>query len=129
MIRLRGGPLSIHIKGLDELQLTHDNIMMESCNTSFQVHFQSNAKDFANHYNIAQAITAPVWQSPSTHRFCLDNVCGRKRASRCFSTRQTSARVLSSHATNPRASTSASAGCAIRWSNCFTIRSHVSVPS
>jgi CBS domain-containing protein len=60
VIRMRGGPLSIHIKGLDELHLTHDNIMMESCNTSFQVHFQSNAKEFANHYNIAQAITAPV---------------------------------------------------------------------
>jgi len=57
---LRGGPLSIHIKGLDELHLTHDNIMMESCNTSFQVHFQSNANEFANHYNVAQAITAPV---------------------------------------------------------------------
>ena len=60
VIRLRGGPLSIHIKGLDELHLTHDNIMMESCNTSFQLHFQSNASEFANHYNIAQAITAPV---------------------------------------------------------------------
>jgi len=60
VIRMRGGPLSIHIKGLDELQLTHDNIMMESCNTSFQVHFQSNAREFANHYNVAQAITAPV---------------------------------------------------------------------
>ncbi|MEO7970915.1 MAG: hypothetical protein ABI698_06410, partial [bacterium] len=34
VMRLRGGPLSIHIKGLDELQITHDNIMMESCNTS-----------------------------------------------------------------------------------------------
>jgi CBS domain-containing protein len=60
VIGMRGGPLSIHIKGLDELHLTHDNIMMEACNTSFQVHFQSNAKEFANHYNIAQAITAPV---------------------------------------------------------------------
>ena len=60
VIRLRGGPLSIHIKGLDELHLTHDNIMMESCNTSFQIHFQSNAEEFANHYNVAQAITAPV---------------------------------------------------------------------
>jgi len=60
VIRLRGGPLSIHIKGLDEVHLTHDNIMMESCNTSFQVHFQTNAKEFANHYNVAQAITAPV---------------------------------------------------------------------
>ncbi|HEY6659927.1 MAG TPA: CBS domain-containing protein [Pyrinomonadaceae bacterium] len=60
VIGMRGGPLTIHIKGLDELQLTHDNIMMESCNTSFQVHFQSNAKEFANHYNVAQAIAAPV---------------------------------------------------------------------
>ena len=60
VIRMRGGPLSIHIKGLDELHLTHDNIMMESCNTSFQIHFQSNAREFANHYNVAQAITAPV---------------------------------------------------------------------
>ena len=60
VIRLRGGPLSIHIKGLDELHLTHDNIMMESCNTSFQIHFQSTAHDFANDYNAAQAITAPV---------------------------------------------------------------------
>ncbi|HEY0728014.1 MAG TPA: hypothetical protein VGD38_08110, partial [Pyrinomonadaceae bacterium] len=60
VIGLRGGPLSIHIKGLDELQLTHDNIMMESCNTSFQVHFQSSPREFANHYNVAQAITAPV---------------------------------------------------------------------
>lgn len=60
VIRLRGGPLSIHIKGLDELHLEHDNIMMESCNTSFQIHYQSSAKEFTNHYNIAQAITAPL---------------------------------------------------------------------
>ena len=58
--QLRGGPFSIHIKGLDELQLTHDNMMMESCNTSFQVHFQVNPSEFVNTYNIAQAITAPV---------------------------------------------------------------------
>ena len=57
---LRGGPFSIHIKGLDELHLTHDNIMMESCNTSFQVHFQVDPADFVVTYNIAQAITAPV---------------------------------------------------------------------
>jgi hypothetical protein len=60
VMRLRGGPLSIHIKGLDELQITHDNIMMESCNTSFQIHFQTNPAEFAAHYNIAQAITAPL---------------------------------------------------------------------
>jgi CBS domain-containing protein/gamma-glutamyl:cysteine ligase YbdK (ATP-grasp superfamily) len=60
VIRLRGGPFAIHIKGVDELDIAHDNIMMESCNTSFQVHFQSNATDFVSHYNAAQAITAPV---------------------------------------------------------------------
>ncbi len=60
VIRLRGGPFSIHIKGLDELQITHDNIMMESCNTSFQIHFQTNPAEFAAHYNVAQAITAPL---------------------------------------------------------------------
>src|SRR6185503_8422996 len=27
VIGMRGGPFSIHIKGLDELQITHDNIM------------------------------------------------------------------------------------------------------
>jgi CBS domain-containing protein/gamma-glutamyl:cysteine ligase YbdK (ATP-grasp superfamily) len=60
VIGLRGGPLSIHIKGLDELHLNHDNIMMESCNTSFQVHFQSSATEFVSHYNLAQTMTAPI---------------------------------------------------------------------
>ena len=60
VIGLRGGPFSIHIKGLDELQISHDNIMMESCNTSFQVHFQTSPAEFVTHYNMAQAVTAPV---------------------------------------------------------------------
>ncbi|HSP61568.1 MAG TPA: hypothetical protein VLQ90_01150, partial [Pyrinomonadaceae bacterium] len=60
VIGLRGGPFSIHIKGLDELEITHDNIMMESCNTSFQVHFQTSPAQFTSHYNMAQAITSPV---------------------------------------------------------------------
>lgn len=60
VIRSRGGPLSIYIKGLDELHVTHDNIMMESCNTSFQIHYQTTADDFVSDYNLAQAITGPV---------------------------------------------------------------------
>lgn len=60
VIKLRGGPFNIHIKGLDEINITHDNIMMESCNTSFQIHFQVGAKEFAPLYNMAQLITAPV---------------------------------------------------------------------
>jgi CBS domain-containing protein len=58
--QLRGGPFLIHIKGIDELQIEHDNMMMESCNTSFQIHFQVGPREFASSYNIAQAITAPV---------------------------------------------------------------------
>src|SRR5438067_4566204 len=60
LTRMRGGPFSIHIKGVDELQIEHDNMMMESCNTSFQIHFQVGPREFANAYNVAQAITAPV---------------------------------------------------------------------
>ena len=60
---LRGGAFSIHIKGVDELYLEHDNVMMEACNTSFQVHLQVNALEFVPLYNFAQAITAPVLAS------------------------------------------------------------------
>src|SRR5918912_1510382 len=57
---LRGGPLSVHIKGLDEVQLTSDNIMLLSSNTSFQVHLQVSPAEFVPLYNMAQAVTAPV---------------------------------------------------------------------
>ncbi|MBT8319267.1 MAG: CBS domain-containing protein, partial [Gramella sp.] len=30
----------IHIKGVDELNLMHDSVMLEACNTSFQTHLQ-----------------------------------------------------------------------------------------
>jgi len=86
VIGLRGGPFSIHIKGLDELQITHDNIMMESCNTSFQVHFQTSPAEFASRYNMAQAITAPVLAAQLIPRSCLATGCGRRRGSRCSST-------------------------------------------
>jgi CBS domain-containing protein/gamma-glutamyl:cysteine ligase YbdK (ATP-grasp superfamily) len=57
---LRGGEFQFRIKGVDDLEMTHDNVMLESCNTSFQVHFQVGPKEFAPLYNLAQAITAPV---------------------------------------------------------------------
>ncbi|MDP6990345.1 MAG: glutamate-cysteine ligase family protein, partial [Planctomycetota bacterium] len=60
MTELRGGEFSTLIKGLDELHATHDNVMLEACNTSFQVHFQVGPDEFAALYNLAQAITAPV---------------------------------------------------------------------
>ena len=60
MNALRGGAYELHIKGVDELLLKHDSVMLEACNASFQVHFQVGAEEFANLYNIAQAIAAPV---------------------------------------------------------------------
>jgi len=58
--RLRGGPYELRIIGVDELSVTHDSVMLEACNTSFQVHFQVSAEDFADKYNVAQVVTAPV---------------------------------------------------------------------
>ncbi len=57
---LRGGTYDLHIKGIDELSVKHDSVMYESCNTSFQVHFQVGPEEFARLYNIAQAVTPPV---------------------------------------------------------------------
>ena len=60
MRQLRGGAFNVHIKGLDELQMTHDNVMLEACCTSFQVHLQVGAEEFARLYNWSQVITAPL---------------------------------------------------------------------
>ena len=60
LTRLRGGSFQPQIKGLDELHVTHDNILLEACNTSFQIHFQVGPSEFAQLYNLAQAVTAPV---------------------------------------------------------------------
>ena len=60
MNRLRGERYQFRIKGRDELIITHDNVMLEACNTSFQIHFQVDAENFVRLYNVAQAIAAPV---------------------------------------------------------------------
>ncbi len=56
----RGGAFQVDVKGLDELHMVHDNVMIEACNTSFQVHFQVAPHEFPRFYNLAQAITGPV---------------------------------------------------------------------
>lgn len=57
---LRGGKFQTLIKGVDEINVTHDNVMLEACNTSFQLHFQVGPSEFAKLYNVAQLVTAPV---------------------------------------------------------------------
>src|SRR5437867_2062944 len=44
MTELRGGPYEFRIKGVDDLIVKHDNVMLEACNTSFQVHFQAGPR-------------------------------------------------------------------------------------
>jgi CBS domain-containing protein len=58
--RMRGGPYRLQIEGTDELHIEHESVMLESCNTSFQVHFQVDAEEFPRYYNIAQTIAGPV---------------------------------------------------------------------
>lgn len=60
LTQLRGSRFRFSIKGIDQLDLNHDNLMLEACNTSFQVHFQVDADEFAHLYNIAQAVTGPL---------------------------------------------------------------------
>jgi len=50
----------IHIKGADEINLLQDSVMLEGCNTSFQMHLQINPDEFIESYNWAQAIAGPI---------------------------------------------------------------------
>jgi CBS domain-containing protein len=58
--RLRGEEYQFRIKGRDELLLRHGNMMLEACNTSFQVHLQVSPGEFTRLYNVAQAVAAPA---------------------------------------------------------------------
>jgi CBS domain-containing protein/gamma-glutamylcysteine synthetase len=57
---LRGGKFEVAIKGLDELVLDHDSVMVEACNSSFQVHLQVAPDEFARMYNLAQVLAGPL---------------------------------------------------------------------
>jgi len=60
MTAARGEAYDFAIKGLDELNVKHDSVMVEACNASFQVHLQVDADDFARMYNVSQVLAAPV---------------------------------------------------------------------
>jgi CBS domain-containing protein len=62
--RMRGGEsYRLRIEGTDELNIEHDSVMLEACNTSCQVHLQVSADEFARFYNVAQVVAAPVLAS------------------------------------------------------------------
>ncbi len=58
--KMRGKNYELRITGLDELNIKHDSAMLESCNTSFQVHLQVTPDEFVSKYNVAQALAGPV---------------------------------------------------------------------
>jgi CBS domain-containing protein/gamma-glutamylcysteine synthetase len=60
MHELRGGAFEFSIKGTDELIIEHDSVMVEACNSSYQVHLQVDAAEFARMYNLAQVLAAPM---------------------------------------------------------------------
>ena len=60
VMKQRGSDMETRLKGIDDLYVTHDNVMLESCNTSFQLHYQVEPGEFRNLYNLSQAISAPL---------------------------------------------------------------------
>lgn len=54
------GVFRYRLLGIDELVGEHNSMMMESCNTSFQLHLQVDPDEFVSLYNWTQAITAPT---------------------------------------------------------------------
>ena len=57
----RGDAFDFSIKGIDDLVVKHDSVMVEACNASFQVHLQiPEPERFAHFYNLAQLLLAPV---------------------------------------------------------------------
>jgi len=54
------GAFRLRIRGTDELIIQHDSVMLESCNTSAQIHLQVSAEEFAHYYNVAQAVIGPI---------------------------------------------------------------------
>lgn len=60
ILELRGHDFELNILGVDELLITHNNILYEACNTSFQCHYQVQPENFADAYNWSQMLAGPV---------------------------------------------------------------------
>jgi CBS domain-containing protein len=60
ILAARDSDFTFNINGVDELITSHDNVLFESCNTSFQVHYQLEAEQAVSLFNWAHAISGPV---------------------------------------------------------------------
>lgn len=60
LLDLRGTDFEIYLQGVDELIMALDSVLFEACNTSFQLHLQIKAQEFAHRHNWSQMIAGPV---------------------------------------------------------------------
>ncbi|HQC71376.1 MAG TPA: glutamate--cysteine ligase [Candidatus Competibacteraceae bacterium] len=60
LLRRRGQPLHLLIRGLDTLQLTQPDVMLEAATTSFQTHLQVSSAAAPAYFNAALALAAPM---------------------------------------------------------------------
>jgi hypothetical protein len=129
VMRMRGGAINAHIKGLEEVNVSSDNIMLLSSNTSFQVHLQVGPAEFVPLYNMAQAVTAPVLAAAVNSPLWLGNRLWHETRLALFQHSADARSARSRSADSPRASASASVGSKARSSNCSARTSRASDPS
>ncbi|MEL6810172.1 MAG: CBS domain-containing protein [Bacteroidota bacterium] len=60
LTEMKQSHFQLHLQGVDELNLSHNSVLFEACNTSFQMHLQIEPNDFVASFNWAQAIAGPV---------------------------------------------------------------------
>jgi len=61
IFRLRNGqPITLSIDGRESLRLSHEDVMLESAATSFQIHMQVDASRAADLYNLSKIVAAPM---------------------------------------------------------------------
>lgn len=56
----KGKPINLRIHGQDKLALLHDDVMLESAATSFQIHFKTPLKEATDIYNASIMVSAPL---------------------------------------------------------------------
>ena len=55
-----GNPLHLRVAAADELDMTHDDVMLEAAATSFQIHLQCRPERAARDFNAALVASAPM---------------------------------------------------------------------
>ena len=56
----REKPLELDIKGIDHLKTSHNDVMLESATTSFQIHLRTSPGEAVRLFNTSKAVSAPI---------------------------------------------------------------------